>query len=127
LQVSSKLFIDDLELELSKIAFKKVDLSKKSNDSLNQRLLMRYFDKCFGLTLNQKPLKLNWVGFEVEQDLVWVYLESNIKTKKLIELKVKNKLLYSNFQEQVNMVQLSWDKHAYSGKLTYPVSELVLK
>ncbi len=126
LDVSSKLFTDDLELELGKIANKKIDLSTsiKNKPSLPagreiEQLLFNYLDKNFKINVGGKLLKLKYIGYEVENDAVWCYLEvTDFKGKGTIS--ILNTLLYDSFSEQSNLINVSWNGVIKSGKLSNP-------
>ncbi|CAN5353719.1 hypothetical protein BH10BAC1_BH10BAC1_18130 [soil metagenome] len=119
LDVSSKLFTDDLELELGKIANKKIDLSTSTKNKEVELLLFNYIDKNFKINVGGKLQKLEYVGFEVENDAVWCYLEvKNYKGKGTISF--LNTLLYESFSEQSNLVNVTLDGESKSGKLSNP-------
>ena len=75
LDVSTKLFMDDLEAGLLKSFNTKVDLSTSVNNKEVQELLMNYLDANFRINVGGKLLKLKFVGYEVENDAVWCYSE----------------------------------------------------
>lgn len=119
LDVSSKLFTDDLEFALGKIANKKIDLSSSVKNSEVEKLLFNYLDKNFKINVGGKLLKLEYVGYEVENDAVWCYLEvSDFKGTGTVS--IFNTLLYESFPYQTNLINVTWDGVTKSGKLVNP-------
>ena len=126
LDVSTKLFMDDLEAGLLKSYNKKVDLSTSVNNKEVQQLLMNYLDANFKINVGGKLLKLKFVGYEVENDAVWCYSEvTSFKGKGTVS--ILNTLLYESFPEQVNLMNVNWDGVNKSVRLSNPekLAELV--
>ena len=119
LDVSTKLFMDDLEAELLKSANKKVDLTTSVNNKEVQQLLMNYLDANFKINVGGKLMKLKYVGYEVENDAVWCYSEvTNFKGKGTVS--IMNTLLYESFHEQANLMNVKWGDTSKSAKLSNP-------
>lgn len=119
LDVSTKLFMDDLEAGLLKSTNKKVDLSTSVNNKEVQQLLMNYLDANFKINVGGKLLKLKFVGYEVENDAVWCYSEVvNFKGKGTVS--IYNTLLYESFPEQANLMNVNWDGVSKSVRLSNP-------
>lgn len=119
LDVSTKLFMDDLEAALLKSTNKKVDLSTSVDNKEVQTLLMNYLDANFKINVGGKLLKLKFVGYEVENDAVWCYSEvTNFKGKGTVS--IFNTLLYESFPEQANLMNVNWDGVSKSVKLSNP-------
>lgn len=119
LDVSTKLFMDDLEVSLARFANKRVDLSVSENNKEVEALLISYFEKNLKINVGGKLLKLKFVGFEVENDAVWCYQEvPHFKGKGTVS--VYNTLLYDYFSEQANLINVSWNTIHKSVRLTNP-------
>ena len=119
LDVSTKLFMDDLEAALLKSANKKVDLSTSVNNKEVQTILMNYLDANFKINVGGKLLKLKFVGYEVENDAVWCYSEvTNFKGQGTVSIFYT--LLYESFPEQANLMNVNWDGVSKSAKLSNP-------
>ena len=119
LDVSSKLFMDDLEFELGKIANKKIDLSTSTKNKEVELLLFNYLDKNIKINVGGKLLKLEYVGYEVENGDVWCYLEvTNFKGTGTVS--ILNSLLYESFPEQSNLINVTWNGEMKSARLSNP-------
>ena len=112
LEVSLRVFTDDLEEALSKEAQRKIRLDASNQ---NDQLLAAYVKKQFGL-LDQHGRKkaMTWVGKELEADATWIYLEIPL-TENLGGLRLQHALLMDLFDDQTNMVNLTY----FSAKKTY--------
>ncbi|MFA9215186.1 MAG: DUF6702 family protein, partial [Candidatus Methylacidiphilales bacterium] len=66
LNVSCKLFIDDLEQILLNTNKVKYDLTKSEQIKAAEQAVYQYMVNHLKLNLNNKNMPLNWVGFETE-------------------------------------------------------------
>jgi hypothetical protein len=126
LSVSSKLFIDDLESALQKTNNVKFDLSKTTENKAVQNAVFNYINNHLQIYLDGKIVALNLVGFETENEVVWIYLESKLSHKEFKNTKIINSILYDFSTDQTNLVQYNWNNKNYSEKLTYPNKELMI-
>jgi hypothetical protein len=126
LSVSTKLFIDDLETVLQKNNNIKYDLTKSKDDKVVQNELFKYINNHLKIYLDEKNISLNFVGFEIDNDVVWIYLESKLNTKEFKVTKIMNSILYDLCNDQTNLIQFNWNNKNYSEKLSYPNKELII-
>ena len=126
LSVSSKLFIDDLESALQKTNNIKFDLSKSTNNKAVQNAVFNYINNHFQIYLDGIMVPLNLVGFETENEVVWIYLESKLIHKEFKNTKIINSILYDFSADQTNLVQFNWNNKNYTEKLNYPNKELMI-
>jgi len=108
IEVSQKIFWDDLEEALTAASGQQVNFLNPADPELLNALVQRYLLKHNRLSVDGKPLELQYLGFEVEEDAAWFYLESG-KVKKPRELTVENELLLEHFPGQQNII------HVYFG------------
>ncbi len=119
MDVSCKLFMDDLELELNKLSTKKIDLSMSVKNKEVEELLFTYLNKNFKINVGGKLQNSKFVGYEIENDAVWCYMETaNFKGKGTVS--IMNTLLYDSFPEQSNLMNVKWDGNNKSMKLSNP-------
>jgi hypothetical protein len=126
LSVSSKLFIDDLESALQKANKIKFDLSKSTDNKAVQNTVFNYINSHLQIYLDGKMVPLNLVGFEIENEVVWIYLESKLNNKEFKSTQIINTILYDFSDDQTNLVQFNWNNKNYSEKLSYPNKELII-
>ncbi|MCE3278271.1 MAG: hypothetical protein K0S44_462 [Bacteroidetes bacterium] len=119
LDVSSKLFTDDLEVALQKKYGKKVDLATSSKNKDVQALLHKYIIENFKMSVAGTAIDLTFVGFETEADATWCYLES-VPFYSKGKVRIVNTLLYDYLPEQSNMINFYWDQEEKTAKLVNP-------
>ncbi|MFZ4798601.1 MAG: DUF6702 family protein [Bacteroidia bacterium] len=124
--VSSKLFIDDFEIALQKVNNRKFDLSKSAENKAVQNAVFNYINNHLQIYLDGKLITLTLLGFEADNDVVWVYLESKLNQKEYKNTKIINSILYDYSTEQTNLIQFKWNNKNYSEKLSYPNKELII-
>lgn len=105
MEVAQKIFWDDLEVSLGKEFGQSVDfLNPKDQAKLDQQL-KAYLLRHNQLWVNGKPVALNYLGYEVEEDAAWFYLESAAADiPKTVE--VKTTILLGDFDGQQNIVHV---------------------
>ncbi len=102
IEITMKLFTDDIEYALRSLETPDLVLDSKANLHNIDSLIFSYIKMNFVLLLNNKKTELLWIGKEIDNDITWCYLEiENID--KLFELKIKNSLFFSFFDDQLNI------------------------
>jgi hypothetical protein len=122
LEVSCKLFTDDFEKTLGSIYHKKVDLTTPANKAETDKEVAEYIRKRLVVTLDGKPVTLEFVGFERENDAVWSYFQAAtpVAPKKV---EIRNNILYEAYDKQINLMHVSVGGNRKSTKLNYPDTE----
>lgn len=119
MQVSSKLFLNDLEAALSKLYKQPVDLINNTNDPITKKNLTDYLNKHIKLRINQQDLNFAFIGLEREEDTIWLFYEiKNCPAPKKIE--IENTLLFDFIKDQTNLVFVEWNGKKQSSKLKNP-------
>lgn len=115
-EITHKIFLDDLENALNRKSESKVDiLNSAANNQLNDRLIA-YLENHFSLNIDGKKINLDFVGSEIQADAIWIYQESpSIKT--FSEISVKNTVLFEMFDDQTNLVHIKNGKNTKSLRL----------
>ena len=125
-EISCKIFADDLEKVLSKSTGSKVNVSDQNNKSNNDKLITAYIAKHLQLKIDDKPVTIQFIGSEREEDVVWSYFQvNNIASVKKIE--VMNDILYETFGSETNLMHVQVDGNRESKKVTNPESRLVFE
>lgn len=116
LELSEKIFWDDLEVELNDYSKTKVNFLKPANKEELNKLLKKYILEHTEIFINGKKIALNYLGYEIEEDVAWIYIEaSNIPSPKTAE--IKNSVLFKNFPSQQNIINFYKDKSPKSLRL----------
>ena len=113
LEVMIKLFTDDLSTTLDAFAGKALNLGTQKEPPSANDALKKYIGSGFEISVNGKPVVLNYLGKQQEDEATWVYLESE-KLGKVKQVGVVNSLLTERFDDQANLINLkvNGDKEA---------------
>ena len=104
LQITSRIFIDDINEVLEKNYHKKTHIGEKNQSTEDIVLMNKYISDKFTIKVNGQYKALQFVSTEVENNILIGYYKitdiSKIKT-----LEVKNSILIDLFPEQQNIIQ----------------------
>lgn len=123
LGVSCKVFNDDLEATLKNATGAPVDIFK-GDKTKNTIYLQQYFSKHITLTTDGTLAPLKVIGYEIDGEACFVYLEAPLSNKPR-QLKVNTDLMYDFNKGQINMVHCVDQGNRQSHKLTYPNREVL--
>jgi hypothetical protein len=105
MEIAQKIFWDDLEVALGNHFDEKVDFLNPTDKAKLDRQVKEYLLKNNQVAVNSKVLTLNFLGFEIEEDAAWFYIESSTsELPKTVE--VKNTILLEDFDGQQNIVHV---------------------
>ncbi len=119
IEVSSKIFFDDLEKILIKDYQTKIDILKPKDKNEVNRLIAQYLKKHLQLKINNKLYAMKYLGYEIQEDAAWCYLEIP-KMPKVSTIEVFNDVLFKMHPQQVNMLNVSNAIKKQSAKLDNP-------
>lgn len=117
IQISSKFFADDLERAISFNNSKKINLSDSSNYEENIHLLEQYYKKHCQIHNNGQALHLTGLGFEWEDESIWIYFETEIKQKPQ-NIQIQFDPLTEIISTQVNILHFFSEGQKKSTQLT---------
>jgi hypothetical protein len=123
LQGSVKLFVNDLEDALKRLNKKPVDLIHVKDTVRTSILLMSYLSSHFRLQVNGQPVKFEFLGFELEEEALWMYVEYKCEAPKKIQ--IQNSLLFDYLPNQSNIVHIDVNGTRKSAKTTNPDRDFV--
>jgi hypothetical protein len=108
LQITSRIFLDDLELSIrNQLKQPDLDLLEPGPGLTSEKLISDYVIKRFSVKLDGKVQKLNFLGFEREDPAVICYIEiENVKKFKTIE--VKNEIIMETHDDQSNLIHVTY-------------------
>ena len=117
LEISLKVFNDDWQNALDHRLGQPVYLGSKNEYSKLDSLVSAYLIDGFGIKVNEEKKVLHIIGSEIEGEATWIYMYvDGVKDVKSIE--VRNKILTEMFDEQRNVVQLTFGNSNKSALLT---------
>jgi hypothetical protein len=109
LEISQKIFWDDLEAELTELHKVKIDFLKPKDKADLDKKLKQYILQNNEILVNGKKAELNYLGYEIEEDAAWFYLEAKqIPRPKKVE--IRNRILHKHFTSQQNIINFYLDK-----------------
>jgi hypothetical protein len=116
-QMTARIFVDDLEAALTKKYNKKLYIGQKHEIAGADDFLQKYLAEKITVKVNGSTRTLKFIGKEPEDDVLICYYtlpaEGNIKT-----LDVKNTVLFDLFADQQNIIHTNINRNKKSLLLT---------
>lgn len=121
LEISCKVFTDDFEKGLRETYHAKIDLLEaKLKPSMNV-IVNDYLQKHLQVTVNGKPVVLNFLGYEQQEEGIVSFFEVKNVTG-VSKLDVMNDILYEYQAQQIGIIHAVVDRSRKSTKLNNPDS-----
>jgi predicted RNase H-related nuclease YkuK (DUF458 family) len=105
-QITVRLFIDDLEKALYKKHNKHIYITTKDEIAEANTLIANYLSEKLKIKINNKSQSLQFLTKEQEDNIVICYLKIPFKDK-IKDLEITNTVLSDIFKEQQNLVHLN--------------------
>ena len=103
-QITSRIFIDDLEKLLRERYDKDITLATKNESPKVAVYIEKYLKEKLKIKINNKEVSLNFIGKQYDTDIIKCYLEiEDVKTIETIE--ISNQLLFDIFSDQQNIIK----------------------
>lgn len=122
LELSVKIFIDDFENTLHKVTGQSINLTFPKDPGVRDQLVDEYIQKNLILTINGKPITIQFLGLEKEEEAVWCYFESDA-CELPSTVQIKNTLLYQALEGQINIMHVTVGNQRKSLKVDQPEFE----
>lgn len=118
LQITSRIFIDDLELSVRAQRHEpELDLIEPKNGLTTEGMVKEYVMKHIIVKLDGKIQKMNFLGMEREDPALICYIEiENVKKFKTIE--VRNDIIMETHDDQSSIVHVTYKGPIKSMRLT---------
>ena len=108
LQITSRIFIDDLETSIrKKLNQPELDILKPTGGQSTDQLVSAYINDHFKVKLDNKPQKLSYLGHEIEDAAIICYIEIE-KVKKFKTLEVLNDIIQETHEDQSNLIHVTY-------------------
>jgi hypothetical protein len=118
-EISIRIFTQDLEATLQKYSATKLDIAHPTNNALLDKQISNYIDQKLQLKLNGQPMTMKYLGHEIQMESVWIYAEIP-KVTQLKKLEVNCNLLFDFQTLQSNIFHVKSNGQEKSYKLDYP-------
>ncbi len=118
-EICSRIFTDDLEKAYRAKNNKMIDFSETTYKAEADKFLTTYLHENLKISINNKPEALYYLGYEINEDAVWIYFQ--IKAVSAIKsMHVTNTILYDMIDTQSNMMQVTVGSNKQITKLDNP-------
>lgn len=105
LEIAQKIFWDDLEIGLKEFHDTEIDFLNPKDPEKLKAQVADYLLSVNEIRIDGKIVSFNMLGYEVEEEAVWFYFESDpISWKNKME--VRNAVLIESFPDQQNIIHV---------------------
>jgi hypothetical protein len=125
-EISTKIFFDDLETDLEKEYKVRIDILKPTDKAQLDKYLADYIKKNLTVKIDGKTYTAGYIGYEIQGEAAWCYLEIP-KIAKVSTIEITNSILYHLRKEQINMLNVTVGGKRQSTKLSFPDRKVVMK
>jgi hypothetical protein len=115
-----RIFVNDLEAALSKEQKGRVDLINPGDKNKATEMVTAYLLKNLRIDVDGKPLLYKVLGFEKEEESIWIYIEA-ISISPPTKLIVRNKILFESIKQQSNIIHIESAGVSKSAKVDNPI------
>lgn len=126
IEITARIFVDDLNAALEKKYHKKTFLGSKQESLEDENLLKKYLSEKCTITVNGMPKKLIFVSKELQENTLIYYLKIN-EVSKISKLEIENSVLTEVFETQQNIIQSTINKEKNSFLLTIDKTKAAIK
>ena len=117
LEISMKIFIDDLELAIQNQGNVEFELVNLTDKNFNKTPLQSYITDRFKIKTNAKAVTLEMVGYEFDNDAILCYFEAK-KIKRIHVIEIENTIISEVFNDQINLTHFQYNGEMKSLKAT---------
>lgn len=117
IEISTRIFTDDLEKALNEVYAEKLNLATKLETPQAKEKVVSYIKSHLKIDVNNKEKELIYLGSEYEDNLIICYFKIDY-SKKIGTFEVFNDILINKFSEQQNIVHTNIHTHKKSVLLT---------
>lgn len=123
LEISVRVFTDDLEKTLEKFSKQQFDIQNPKDKPLVEKSLLAYMTEHLKLKVNGKATRFTLVGFEQQLESTWCYFE--IEKQPIVnQVAVDCSLLYDYETKQVNIIHVKSKGIQKTYKMDYPKQDI---
>ena len=105
LQITSRIFIDDLESVFIERYEFDAKLGTDNESTESEKYLEKYLNAKFDLAINEESSAYNFIGKKYEDDLIIIYIEvPEVQLNAIKKISLNNEILTDLYDEQQNIV-----------------------
>lgn len=117
IEISNRIFVDDLEKALEEIHHQKLYLGTPKENATAKKWVVEYIQQNFNVKVNGKPKEVIFLGTEYEDNLIICYFKVDY-SKKIGTFEIYNNFLTAYFSEQQNIIHTNINNEKRSFLLT---------
>lgn len=118
-EITARIFMDDLNLALEKEFKTKIQLGEKTESSQDVQFLQKYLMKHLKISIDEKEKNIQFLSKEIENNVVIIYLKI-VDVKKINSFRIYNNALLELYSDQQNIIQTKF----YNKKRNYIFTEV---
>ena len=122
LEISCRIFSDDLERALKAQYKTNLDIIHPADRKAVDGFIAGYIAKHLHLVIDGKPVTLHYMGYQIEEEAAWCFLEVK-QIPSVKKVRIVNDILYAEHPEQINMLHVIVKEERKSTKLSNPEQE----
>ncbi len=119
LEVSCRIFTDDFETAVTSELKQKADFSNDALKGSMDVLVKKYIGNHLAVSVNGKPAAMSYVGWEKENEAVYVYFQIDA-IGAVSKVDVTDTILFNLFDDQMSIIHVKVNDNRKSTKLSYP-------
>ena len=127
LEIGCKVFTDDFEKGLAKANETKVDMYNPKDKALLEKQIADYIRKHLLIKVDGKPLTLEYIGYELEEQSTWSYHQVSKLTSAPKKVEVHSSIFYELYDKQINIIHVNSGGNRKSTKLDYPATDAMFE
>ena len=117
-EITARIFLDDLNLALEKEFKTKIYLGEKTETPQDLLFLQKYMTQCLQIFIDGKEKPVVFLSKEIENNVAIMYFKVN-DIKKIKSIKIHNNALLDLYSDQQNIIQTNF----YKNKKNYIFTE----
>ena len=115
LQITSRIFIDDMEQVLEERYGIKTGLATEQESKDATAYIEKYFKAKFALEINGEYANYTYLGKKYDDDMLVCYIEvPKVSLEQLKSIQIQNEILHDLFEEQQNLVHFKFKERKKS-------------
>ena len=117
LEISMKIFTDDLELSIQKEGNNEFSLIDANPEKVEKSTIASYLIDKFEIGINGKKIDLDFIGFEFDGNATLCYFEAR-KIRRIDKIEINNSIITEVFDDQINLTHFQYKEEMKSVKAT---------
>jgi len=104
LQITSRIFMDDLDFVLEKRFKKRVNIGEPNENEEDVSMMKNYIEENFSIKINGKPKQIHFLSKEIDNNVVVCYFKIT-DISKITSIEIHNRVLLDLNSDQQNIIQ----------------------